>query len=419
MSGAAPDPSRDYWRIGIAAMALATASIPIYIHLPSFAATRLDLTLAQVGAILLLIRTADFLQDPLLGWMTDRWARHRAGFAALALGLLAAGSVAVFSLPPPGSPALWLTCGLLIAFTGYSLGSILIYGQSVAFAGTGQPRAQLRLASWREAGVLAGVTLGAIAPALLDRGPVGAGGYAAFGWLIALLAGVALVLSRPLWRRPQMGAIRLNWRGLAGSGAGWLLLLSFVNSLPVAVTSTLFLFFVSDRLGLPGLEGLFLILFFIAAGASVPLWGRLATRFGARRVLLGAMSLAIASFIGAFFLPAGAALPFAAICVGSGIALGADMVILSALFAAALGRAGMQAGQAFGIWNFSAKATLAIAAGVVLPLLQYFGYQPGADNGATALAALNISYALLPCVLKLAAIALVLRLPRDTLAPVS
>ncbi|MEX1663720.1 MFS transporter [Thioclava sp. 15-R06ZXC-3] len=417
MNAALMDQSKDYWRVGFLAMALATASIPIYIHLPSFAATRLDLSLGQVGAILLLIRIVDFLQDPLLGYVTDRWARFRAGFAVLAMGLLAAGCVAVFSLLPEGHPALWLTGGLVVAFTGYSLGAILIYGQSAAFAGTGQARAQLSLASWRETGVLIGVTLGAIAPTLLANVSAHADGYVAFGWLIALLALIAIVLARPLWRKTQAASMRLNWRGLIGSGAGWLLLLAFVNSLPVAVTSTLFLFFVGDRLGLPDLAGPFLILFFIAAGASAPLWGRLARRVGARRVLLAAMILAIVSFIGAFSLPPGAALSFAAICIGSGIALGADMVILSALFAATLSRAGLQAGQAFGIWNFSAKATLAIAAGTVLPLLQHFGYQPDGENSRAALDALNFSYALVPCALKLVAIALVLRLPRDILDP--
>jgi len=165
---------------------------------------------------------------------------------------------------------------------------------------------------------------------------------------------------------------------------------------------------------LPDFAGLFLILFFIAAGVSAPIWGRMAKAFGARRVLVASMSLAIVSFIGAFALPPGAALLFAAICIGSGVALGADMVILSGLFVSALARAGLQAGQAFGFWNFSAKATLAIAAGVMLPLLQHYGYRPGAENTSSALFALNISYALVPCALKLAAIALVLRLPRHS-----
>lgn len=419
MMPAARDQAQDFWRVGGLAMVLATASIPIYIHLPSYAATRLGLSLAQVGAILLLIRIVDVLQDPLLGWASDRWVQHRARFATLALGALAAGCLMVFTLPAFGTPALWLIAGLIVTFTGYSLGTILLYGQSATVAGSGSTGAQLGLARWRETGVLIGVMLGAIAPALLDRIGAGPGGYRAFGVMIAALCAIAIVLARPLWRKPERASSRLDWSALIGSGAGWLLLLAFVNSLPVAVTSTLFVFFVEDRLGLPDMAGPFLILFFLAAGVSAPLWGRLAMRLGARRVLLASMGLAIASFIGAFALPQGAVLSFGAICIATGFALGADMVVLSALFAGALARAGLRAGQAFGFWNFSAKATLALAAGALLPLLQLAGYQPGAPNSAAALEALNLGYALVPCILKLAAIALVLRMPRRLFDPLT
>ncbi len=396
-------------------MALATASIPIYIHLPSFAASRLGLSLAEVGTILLLIRMVDFLQDPLLGWMTDRWSHRIGRFAGMALIALSVGCVLVFAIEPLGPTALWLTAGLLVTFTGYSLGTILLYGQSAAFAATAQPGEQLGLAGVREMGILIGVTLGAAGPALLSGLSASGDGYAPFGVAIALLALIALLIARPLWSKASPASLRLNWSGLIGSGAGWLLILAFVNNLPVAVTSTLFLFFVEDRLGVPGFAGPFLILFFVAAGASAPVWSRVTQRFGARRVLPVSMTVAIASFIGAFLLPAGATAPFAVICLASGVALGADMVILSALFAANLQRAGLQAGQAFGLWNFSSKATLAIAAGVVLPTLQFYGFRPGEANTAEALQALNLSYAILPCALKIAAIALVLIIPRRIL----
>lgn len=404
-------PTRDYWRVGFLAMALATASIPIYIHLPSFAASRLGLTLGQVGTILLAIRMVDFLQDPLLGWMTDRYSHRITRLASAGLIALSVGSLMVFAIAPIGPVALWLVAGLLVTFTGYSLGTILLYGQSATFAANATPNEQLNLSGVREMGVLIGVTLGAAGPTLLAGFSDADQGYAPFGIAIALLALAALLVSAPLWAKAQPKSMRLDWSGIIGSGAGWLLALAFVNNLPVAVTSTLFLFFVEDRLALPAMAGPFLILFFVAAGVSAPFWSRITQRLGARRVLPVSMTLAIVSFIGAFLLPEGATAAFALICLASGVALGADMVILSALFAANLQRAGRQAGQAFGLWNFSTKATLAIAAGVVLPFLQSAGYEPGETNSADALAALNMSYALLPCALKILAIALVLIMP--------
>ena len=405
-----------HWQVSLFAMMLAAAGLPLYIHLPRFASTELGLSLATVGGVLIAIRVLDFVQDPLLGRLIDRYPGARGLFAGLAVLGMAAGFVMLFSLPPQTGAATWLVLALVPLFTAYSLGSILFYGQSAAIAGSGEARALYRLAGWREGGMLAGVILAASAPAALAALGAPGGGYPAFGWLLAAMAfGVGLV-TRPLWRAAGQAGTRLTLSGLTSSGGGWLLVLALVNSLPVAVTSTLFLFFVEDRLQLRGLAGLFLILFFLSAGFSVPVWTRLVARRGARRVLVPAMGLAIAGFIGAAALPEGAALGFALICIGSGAALGADMVILPALFSAVLARAGLQAGQAFGLWSFASKMALALAAVTMLPLLDLAGFRPGEANGAEALTVLTAAYALLPCLLKLLAIRMVVTLPERALA---
>ena len=197
------------------------------------------------------------------------------------------------------------------------------------------------------------------------------------------------------------------------SGALRLLALALVNSLPVAITSTLFLFFVEDRLQLPGKAGPLLILFFLSAGLSVPLWARMSQRAGTKNTLLIAMPLAILGFVGAAFLAPGNLVGFGVICLASGAALGADMVILPAMFSVALTKAGLKASMAFGIWSFAGKLGLALAAFAVLPLLEHSGFTPGASNSAAALTTLNISYAVIPCILKLGALALVLALPTE------
>jgi GPH family glycoside/pentoside/hexuronide:cation symporter len=201
---------------------------------------------------------------------------------------------------------------------------------------------------------------------------------------------------------------------LADPLARRLLLIALLNAAPVAVTSTLFLFFVESRLGAAGMEGPLLLLFFLAAALSTPLWSRGAQAFGAKRVLLAGMALAIASFLWAATLGTGDTIPFAIICAASGAALGADMVLLPALFARRLGQLG-QGGEAaaFGLWSFVSKLSLALAAATLLPALQAAGFTPGAENAPSALFALSVSYALVPCALKVLAIALmaVTRIP--------
>lgn len=389
---------------------LASAGVPLYIHLPRFAAD-MGVSLATLGGLLAALRLIDFLQDPLLGLAADRWPRARRAMAALAFAGMAAGYGWVFV----GQPGLaGLALGLVLIFTAFSLGTILFYGQGVALVGAGDRAAHYRLGGLREAGTLGGIVLAALIPSLLTGWTGTATAYAIYGAGLALAALAVWALSRPLWALPvprqAQAEPRPSLRPLLAAGGGYLLLIALLNAVPVAITSTLFLFFVEDRIGLPQWAGLYLVAFFAAAGLAAPVWSRLAARFGARRVLLPAMALAVACFVWAALLPMGAGWQFALISLGSGLALGADMAILPALFAATLARAGLPTGLAFGAWSFAGKASLAIAAAVALPLLQGAGYVPGGDNTPEALAMLNLAYAVLPCALKLPAMILVARL---------
>lgn len=399
------------WRVSTYALMLAAAGLPLYIHLPRYATGELGMSLATLGVILAGIRVMDFAQDPAIGWLVDRYPRQKPAFATLAALGMALGFVMLYTLRPETGSTVWFTAALVVVFTAYSLGTILFYGQSAALAAQGN--GLISLAGYREAGTLAGIIIAASAPAALVALGASGSGYGAFGILLATICLVALWSSRPLWRVPSASDAPLTLSDLRSSGALGLLALAFVNALPVAITSTLFLFFVEDRLLLPEFAGPFLILFFLAAGLSVPVWTRAAARYGATRSLIFAMCLAILAFVGATLLPAGAAFGFALICIGSGAALGADMVILPTLFAGALDRAGLQAGRAFGLWSFAAKLALASAAALLLPLLEVSGYRPGETNSAAALNALTLAYAVLPCVIKCAAIVLALQLPRE------
>lgn len=400
-------------RVALYALMLSAAGIPLYIHLPQFATVHLGLGLSALGVLLLAIRLVDLVQDPVIGWAIDRWPGAQRGFA-LAAGLGLALGFPLLFLTEPG-PWLWLrlVAVLVILFTAFSLGTILLYSRSATLADSPAPPALVRLAVWREGGAFAGVILAAILPTLLVAMGAASGGYTAYGLVLAGLALLAVAASWPIWRRPALPGERLSLRGMGDAGALRLLLLALFNGLPVAITSTLFVFFVEDRLQAPGLAGPLLVLFFASAGLSVPFWGRASRRLGPRRVLFASMALAIAGFVGAAFLGPGDWPAFAAVCLATGAAMGAEAMLLPALFSVSLTRAGLNPALAFGIWTFAGKLGLALAAFTVMPLLEWQGYRPGADNAPAALAALGLIYAALPCLLKLVALAMVTRLPAE------
>ena len=189
-----------------------------------------------------------------------------------------------------------------------------------------------------------------------------------------------------------------------------MLLVALLNAAPVAVSSTLFLFFVESRLEAPGMEGPLLLLFFLSAATAAPLWARAARTHGERPMLMLGMSLAIVAFGFAALLGPGDTVWFALICVASGAALGADLTLLSAIFARRMSVVQPDAATGFALWSFVSKATLALVAVTVLPFLQAQGFD-GPGSPPDALMALGLTYALLPCLLKLLAIALLATAP--------
>ena len=188
-----------------------------------------------------------------------------------------------------------------------------------------------------------------------------------------------------------------------------LLILALVNATPLAVSSTLFLFYVESKLGAPGWEGGLLVLFFLAAAISSPFWSALARRFHPKPILIAAMCLAVASFGYTLTLSPGDVIPFAVICVLSGATIGADLTLLPAMFAKRMAVISPNGGQGFGLWNLVNKFTLAFAAVVLLPLLENAGFVAGStDLPAEAITMLTVLYALVPSLLKLLAIGLLI-----------
>ncbi len=392
---------------GFAAI-IAAAGLPIYIYAPKHYADTYGVSLTALGAVLFALRLFDVVQDPVLGWLSERLHRGRAIIVSLGAVLLALSMVGLFAVAPPVAPLLWFALTITGLFTAFSFLTINFYAQGISKAeqlNGGAEAGHVRLAAWRETGALLGICVAAVTPTLLMD--VTAAPFAVFAWGFAAATAAATLFMWSEWTghtKAEPTPIREIW---ADPPARRLLILALVNATPVAVSSTLFLFYVESRLDAPGWEGPLLVLFFLAAAVSSPFWGMLARRFGAKPVLMGAMLLAIVSFGYTLTLGAGDAAIFALICLVSGASIGADLTLLPAMFARRMSRIAPNGGQGFGLWSLVSKFTLAFAAVVLLPLLDWSGFVAGAAQmPASALTTLTVLYALVPSILKLVAIAL-------------
>ncbi|WP_439562799.1 MFS transporter [Roseinatronobacter sp.] len=402
------------WGYAVFGGLLAMAGLPIYIHAPKFYVDEYAVSLAALGTVLFVLRGLDFVQDPALGWLAGRLRHARAQAVGIAGVLMALAMLALFAIPPAFSPMLWFALSLTVLFSTYSFLTICFYATGTARGTELGAGGHVRLAGWRETGALLGVCLAAAAPVALAG--VLAQPFTGFALGFAMMAGLALWAMRSEWGRlaaPQrVDAPVLRLREIAADRiARRLLLVALVNALPVAVTSTLFLFYAETVLQADGWEGPLLILLFLSAAASAPLWARLARRIGAKTALVSGMALAATSFVFVLMLGPGDIALFALICVLSGAGIGADLTLLPAIFASRMAELSPDAAQGFGLWAFVTKATLAIAAVIVFPVLDLSGFAAGPENPDSAILALVLLYAALPSVLKLLAIVLLALTP--------
>ncbi|MGR3462648.1 MAG: MFS transporter [Roseovarius sp.] len=404
LSGAAPAPRLPGYAL-FAGM-LAAAGLPVYIHAPKVYADAHGVSLAALGTVLFALRLIDVVQDPVLGWLAARSARWRGLAVSAAAAMIAGGMLGLFAIAPPIAPLVWFALMLTLVFSAFSFLTICMYAEGVAAADRLPGAGHLRLARWRETGALLGICAAATAPTVL-------GGYAGFALAFVALVVVAWLAMIGQWQGGGAAAPAGFATVLRDARARRLLAVALVNAAPVAVTSTLFLFFVESRLDAPGWEGPYLVLFFLSAACAAPLWGALAERYGAKRMLLWAMGISIVAFGWAVTLGAGDLLAFAVICVVSGAATGADMTLLPALFARRMAAIAPGGAEGFGLWAFVSKFTLALAAVAVLPTLEAGGFRAGGENDAQALWLLALMYGGLPCLLKLGAIALLMRMDLD------
>jgi len=378
---------------------LAAAGLPIYIHAPKFFVDEYGVSLTALGIVLFGLRSLDVIQDPLLGRLAEVLRNRRSLAVAIGSSVMAISMFALFAMTPSLPPLVWFGLTLTGVFSSFSFLTICFYAQGVSKAGALPGRGHLALARWRETGALLGVCVASVAPVVLAT--IMGKPFTGFAIGFAVLALVATIAMRGEWRTVSTSAPTGFDVILKDNVARRLLLIAFLNAAPVAVTSTLFLFYVEATLQSAEWAGPLLLVFFLSAAIAAPFWGFLAEAYGAKPVLLAAMAMAIVAFAGAFFLGAGDVAFFAVVCIVSGAALGADLTLLPAMFATRLAKIAPSAAEGFGLWAFVSKLTLAFSAVTLLPILQMSGFISGElINTPHAIATLVWLYAGLPCALK-------------------
>ena len=451
--GIDPSGTHVFVLLGFMGMPLAFLALPLYVYLPHHDVQVLGLPMAQVGLIFLLARSLDALSDPLWGAMWDRAFKRNhsqvliwCSWLSLALCLcfwallmpqescqwikdmearLDLKSLGfVQGRSPCSSTALsaWIAVCLMLAGLLYS--ALVLAQQTWSARLMGGPGVQSRLAAWRETFGLLGVVMASV---LWQEAPL-----AWSAGVFSLFMGAAMLMWFLLPKTqlephleigpmaPSRGKSNGETRWGAAPRSTWgsralalveplaqgqfrsLLAVFLLNGTASAIAATLFVFYVDDNLQSKAHEAYFLGVYFLAAALSCPLWLKVVERCGLATSWQLGMALSVVVFLFSWALRAGDVLPFYGVCAFTGIALGADLVIASALLVqllSDLGRSGEQEGRFFAWWQVVNKLNLALAAGLSLPLLSWWGYVPGV-LAEDSVHSLILGYALLPCLMK-------------------
>jgi glycoside/pentoside/hexuronide:cation symporter, GPH family len=389
-------------RYSLFAAPLAMAALPIYVHVPKYYA-ELGLSLAALGLVLLILRFADAIIDPLLG----RWAdRATSRFFACALGGVGLAIGVLCLLNPLWSPFslwAWFIFSLILVYLGFSLSTIAhgAWGAELPRS----PAQRTTYTATREAIGLVGVLFAAALPAYLAS--TTGEGLARFSWIFVVVLAIAIVM---LWKLREAKVASNDDKAIATTLKDprfrALLAIFALNGIASAIPATLLLFFVDDVLNAKDWEPQFLVSYFLAGAIAMPMWTWLARRYGKVIAWSIGMLLAVVAFIWAVSFSTGDRIPFLIVCIATGVALGADLALPPALLADTIERANGQSrtGSYFGVWAFVTKANLALAAGLALPIVSALGYQVGKSE--SNLLALTYAYTIFPCALKLCALAL-------------
>lgn len=408
-------PQRQLMQYSLLAVPVAFAGFPLYVLAPDFYATHHGVSLAVLGAVLLCLRAFDAVQDPFIGATSDRFSAKTFPLMIAAALLLVASIYGLFN--PIGLSAVWWFSGcMLLAVTAYSILSINLNALGALW--TSDKNEQTRIAGTREAFGLVGLLLAVIMPGALAKYVPADEVYLWFSAILGVLMIFALfAFSRWFTHKPlairkpyQQQHIWTTLRTLPAS-THRLYVVYGLSVLASSIPAVLVIFFIRDRLNAESYTGLFLLLYFLSGALAMPLWKTLSTQYGKHRAWLMSILLAVASFVWAFFLGAGDIWQYAFICIVSGMALGGDLALPPSILADQLHEheSDSSAATQFSILALLTKAGLAVGSAISLPLLDVAGFVPASGNTASALNALSAAYALIPCLIKLAAAYLLYR----------
>ena len=408
---------------GALAFPLAGAFIALQVIVPTYYAQALGLSLSAVGAILLAARLWDLFTDPLVGYLSDHtpasWGRRKAWIVVSAP--LIALSVWVLFNPPAGIGNRFLLVATLAIYIAGTMTIVPLNAWGAELSDSYHQRS--RISGARVVFGLAGTL---VALLLVDNSSNAGLANSLHAITLLTLAGLAVTVPVAALIVPDAGRVTPDGSSLrealsllrTPSPFRRLLIAFLLNGLGNAIPATLFLLYVTHVLEAPAIAGPMLFLYFICSAISVPLWVAFSRRRGKHQSWCIAVAGSCVCFALAPFLDSGDVLLYGIIVVGTGLMIGADLALPSAINGDLIEWDALEHGQRrpglfFALWGTASKLAYALAVGLIFPALDAVGFDATTTNLPADVRILAVLYAAPSLVFKGVAIALMWRFPID------
>ncbi|MES9830843.1 MAG: MFS transporter [Candidatus Thiodiazotropha sp. DIVDIV] len=395
---------------GLPGFPLAFLGLPLVIFLPPTYAEEFGLGMASVGLLLMFSRLWDLCTDPLAGYLGDRiniksGRRRIMIYSGAPLLLISCYMLFIPSSIPDG---VYLLVWSALLYTGWTW-VVIPYTAWGAELSTDYTR-RSQITSVREIYVLIGTLAVVTIPLLIvdhqSRQLLEIVGAIFILTFLLSMPGLLFVPNhaKHVKKTGFKGGLKL----LKSNGPLKKLLFAYLlNGIANAIPASLFLLYVEFALGLSENSWLFLSIYFASGLFGLLVWLPLSHRIQKHSAWAIALLFSSCIFIWVPFLPAGEIVPFLLVCLLTGLSLGIDMSLPAAIQADVIDidRAeggGERAGLFFGLWGMATKLSLALAIGLVYPLVQFSGFDP-LQPTEEGIQALILAYGLLPIPFKLIA----------------
>jgi glycoside/pentoside/hexuronide:cation symporter, GPH family len=412
--------------LGQFALPLAVAYLPLHLYLTRYYAGDLKLDIATVGLVLVAARLFDFIVDPMIGAVADRYGHaqgRRKLWTLIAVPITMAGVYLTF-MPPAGVGPVYLFLALLLVYFGWTMGTIA-YGAWCAEI-SGDYAERTRITGVRQMFALLGILIASLAPLFTGGGPGSPAGFAplmtGLGWIVLALMPLAALLLTAFVPEPASVARGIvSWsKGIkvaAGNGPFMrLLVATLLGGIGSAANLAVVIWFFEVALDLGTAAGVPLVVWLLTSILGAPLWIWVGHKIAKHNALILASLCGIAVFGVLFFMPKGQFLATNIVMALAGIT-GSAAATLGASIAAdvidldALRSREARAGLLLAFWGMAQKMADALGVGLGLLILSLFDFNPNGANDETAVLGLKLAYIAVPIAFSLLSISFLWRFP--------